>query len=128
MNDEPTVDVEAIMQEIRAEILAQRAGGPGADPIVATSGERFSPAFYEHLYQAGLVYDQLKPDLFVSRSRIPLIGPLLERMRQKIHELVLFYVNQVAADQIRMNTHLLRALSVLAEDLEQEREANDEAR
>ena len=44
MNDEPTIDVEAIMQEIRAEILAQRAGGPGSEPIVSTSGERFSPA------------------------------------------------------------------------------------
>jgi hypothetical protein len=121
MYDEPTVDVEAIMQEIRAEILAQRAGGAGAEPIVAVSGERFSPAFYEHMYQAGLVYDQIKPNLFVSRSRIPLVGPLLERVRQKIHELVLFYVNQMAADQIRMNTQLLRALSVLAEDLERER-------
>ena len=63
MNEEPIVDVEAIMQEIRAEILAQRAGGSGAEPIVATGGERFSPAFYEHLYQAGLVYDQIKPEI-----------------------------------------------------------------
>lgn len=35
-----------------------------------------------------------------------------------LHNLVLFYVNQVAAEQIRVNRHLLRALSVLAQDLE----------
>lgn len=122
---EPEVNVEEIMQQIRAEILAQRAAQTGQPPVVSVSGRRFSPAFYEHLYQAGLAYDQIKPRIFVSKVPIPLIGPLIEWARRKVHELVLFYLNQMAAEQMKVNTHLLRALSVLGEDLERE-QARDE--
>ena len=117
---DPEINVEEIMQQIRAEILAQRAAQTGQPPPVSTGGRRFSPEFYEHLYQAGLAYDQIKPQIFVRKTPIPLIGPLLAWARQKVHELVLFYVNQLAAEQIKVNTHLLHALNVLSQDLEQE--------
>ncbi len=120
MMSEPEINVEEIMQQIRAEILAQRAAQRGQSSIVSTGGRRFSPEFYEHLYQAGLVYDQIKPRPFVRQPAVPLIGPLLGWARQKVHELVLFYVNQLAAEQIKMNTHLLHALNRLSQDLEQE--------
>ncbi len=119
MNEETPIDVEAIMQEIRAEILAQRAAARGAGPPVSAVGKRFSPAFYEHLYQAGLAYDQIKPERLVRPVPVPVLGPVLGRLRQMLHELVLFYVNQVAAAQIRVNTHLLQALNALAQDLEE---------
>ena len=121
-NDSP-INVDAIMQEIRAEILAQRAAQTGRPPIVSATGQRFSPEFYEHLYQAGLAYDRIKPELFVSKVNIPLIGPLVEKVREKIHHLVLFYVQQLAAEQIAVNTHLLQALNVLSEDLAREENA-----
>ena len=124
---DPEINVEEIMQQIRAEILAQRAAQAGQPPAVSTGGRRFSPEFYEHLYQAGLTYDQIKPQLFVRKAPFPLIGPLLTWARRKIHELVFFYVNQLAAEQIKVKTHLLHALNVLSQDLEREetRQAED---
>jgi hypothetical protein len=50
--------------------------------------------------------------------RTPLVGPLLERLRRTVHQLVLFYVNQVAAQQREVNAHLLQALSLLAKEME----------
>jgi hypothetical protein len=120
-NPAEDVDIEAIMQQIREQILAQRASlAPQKTPSLRVSGDRFPPAFYEHLYQAGLAYDQLQVQVFVSKSSLPIIGPTLQWLRGKLHELVIYYVNQSAAQQIAVNTHLLQALSVLAETLEEE--------
>jgi hypothetical protein len=116
---EEQVDIEAIMQQIREQILAREAASrPGGQAPVKITGKRFSPEFYEHLYHAGLAYDKIQVKMFVSQSTVPLIGPILQWLRGKLHELVLFYVNQLAAQQITFNTHLLRAVSIMAEDLE----------
>lgn len=113
------VDIEEIMQQIREQILARKAAGsPSGEPPVKITGRRFPPEFYEHLYQASLAYDQVQVKMHVSKSGVPLVGPLLQRLRGKLHELVLYYVNQLAAQQINVNTHLLRAVSILAEELE----------
>lgn len=120
-NDEEGVDIEAIMQQIREQILAQKASlAPEENPSLRMSGDRFPPEFYEHLYQAGLAYDQVQVQVFVSKSSIPIIGPALQWVRGKLHELVTYYVNQSAAQQIAVNTHLLQALNVLATTLEEE--------
>ncbi len=49
------IDVEEIMQQIRARILAEQANLPQyGETLVDISGKRFSPEFYEHLYRANL--------------------------------------------------------------------------
>ncbi|HSM56035.1 MAG TPA: hypothetical protein VK879_07775 [Candidatus Sulfomarinibacteraceae bacterium] len=113
------VDIEAIMQQIREQILARKeASAAGGALPLKISGKRFPPEFYEHIYQAGLAYDQVQVNMYVSKSSIPVLGPAVEWLRGKLHELVLYYVNQLAAKQITYNTHLLRAVSILAEELE----------
>jgi hypothetical protein len=115
----PEIDIEAIMREVRAEVLAKKSTRARQGALaIEVSGRRFSPEFYDHLYQAGLTFDvaESKPD--VTRSAIPLLGPLLERIRRKFHELVIFYVNRVAADQSEVNKHLLNSLTVLSRELE----------
>ncbi|MFW6068396.1 MAG: hypothetical protein ACOC9E_02320 [Chloroflexota bacterium] len=124
------IDVEEIMQQIRARILAEQANLPQyGETLVDISGKRFSPEFYEHLYRANLAHNEVGVDLHVTRVSIPLLGPLVESLRRKVHELVLFYVNQVTAQQREVNAHLLQALSLLAKELDaettaQERESN----
>lgn len=115
------VNIEEIMQEIRQQILAKKdvIRAEGA-PVVAISGKRLSPDFYEHLYQANLVYDQIGVKMLVTKANMPLIGPLLEKLRGKLHELVLFYVNKLAAEQIQFNTHILQAVNLLAQEMEKE--------
>lgn len=113
------VNIEEIMQQIRSQILARKTAVSGQDtPIVNIEGKRFLPEFYEHLYQAGLTYDQVGVQMNLTPIDVPIIGSLLQKVRYKIHELVIFYVNQAAANQIRVNTHFLRALSLLSEELE----------
>jgi hypothetical protein len=120
------VDVERLMQEIRRQILEKRAAaGDDAAARVPVSGRRFSPEFYEHLYLAGLAYGELPVQAVVEESRVPLVGPLLARVKWAAHRLVIFYVNQVAERQVAINRHLLQALSLMSEELEQEAGSDD---
>jgi hypothetical protein len=113
------IDVEAIMREIRAEILAKKGTlTPGGEPIVPTGGRRLPAEFYDHLYQAALAYNEVGVKMHVTPVNVPLLGPVITWLRGKLHELVLFYVNQVAAQQVRVNTHLLHAVSLLSQELE----------
>jgi hypothetical protein len=116
----PEVDIEAIMREVRAEILAKKSARIQNSPLAAgVGGRRFPPAFYDHLYQAGLTFDVSTVELHVTKIPIPIIGPLVERLRRKFHELVLFYVNRLAAEQADVNESLLNALSIMSQELEQ---------
>lgn len=116
-----SINIEEIMQEIRQQILAKKdIINQDRAPIVPISGKRLPPDFYEHLYQASLIHDELAIKAHITQTSVPLIGPLLERLRAKLHELTLFYVNQLAAQQTQFNTHILQAVSLLAQELEEE--------
>ncbi len=116
----PEVDIEAVMREVRAEVLAKKSARVQNSPLAAgVGGRRFPPAFYDHLYQAGLTFDVSTVELHVTKIPIPVVGPLIEKLRQKFHQLVLFYVNKLAADQAEVNENLLNALSILSQELEQ---------
>ena len=128
----PEVDIEAVMREVRAEILAKKSARIQQSPLAAgVGGRRFPPAFYDHLYQAGLTFDVSEVKLHVtggslpSALSLPLIGPFVKKFRQKFHELVLFYVNKLAAEQAEVNEHLLSAVSILSQELEQMPEWKD---
>ena len=123
---EAEVNVEAIMQQIRQQIIAKRAavapatGGPAGGGEIVVTGKRFPPEFYEHLYQARLALDEVQVPVFVSKSGVPIIGGLLVWLRMKLHELVSYYVNKSAERQVSASEHLLRALSLLGQELEEE--------
>ena len=119
-NDTSNVDIEAIMRDVRAELLAKKSARIQNSPLAAgVGGRRFPPAFYDHLYQAGLIFDVSTVELHVTKNTIPIIGPIIEKFRQKFHELVLFYVNKLATEQAEVNENLLSALSILSQELEQ---------
>jgi hypothetical protein len=122
---EMAVNIEEIMREIRAEILAKHAAiGSGGETLVPISGERLPPEFYEHMYQAALAYENVGVEMHVTKVNIPLIGSVVEWLRSKVHELTIYYVNQVVTQQTEVNYHLLRALSVLSQELEAESESD----
>lgn len=111
------VNIEEIMQEIRRQILSKKRIGK---PPLPASGRHFSPEFYEQLYQAALLQGELGIKLFVSRSEVPLFGSLIDKLRGKVHELVLYYVNQAVAQQAEINDHILQALTLLSQELEED--------
>jgi hypothetical protein len=107
------LNVEAIMQEIRQQILAQK----GED--LPVQGKKLPAEFYEHLYEAGLIYDQLPVKIHVTKVNIPIVGKLIEWLRGKLHQLVVYYVNQVALEQVKVNRHLIEAIGALGRSLEE---------
>ena len=121
---EAEVNVEAIMQQIRQQIIAKRAvvAPAAAGGEIVVTGQRFPPEFYEHLYQARLALDEVQVPVFVSKSGVPIIGGLIVWLRTKFHELVTYYVNQSAARQTSAGEHLLRALSLMGQELEETEE------
>lgn len=124
----PNVDIEGIMREVRAEVLAKKSARIKNSPLASgVGGRRFPPAFYDHLYQAGLTFDVSTVERHVTKIPIPIIGPIIEKLRQKFHELVLFYVNKLASEQAEVNEHLLSAVSILSQELEQMPEWQDKA-
>jgi len=118
------IKIEEIMQHIREQIITRKtAESLDGRPIVRLVGKHLPPEFYEHLYHAGLMYNQIDVQIYLSPTPIPLIGPLLQRLRQMVHEVVVFYVNGLAAQQMEINKHLLRTVSLLGEEIEKLQEA-----
>ena len=124
--DDDFIDIEEIMREIREKILAQQAAleGTGSSPL-RIKGERLPPAYYEHLYEAGLAYRKIATQVNVQKSGLPLLGPLLDRLRLLLHQLIVYYVNQVATRQADVNSHLLQALNELGDALEAEADGHE---
>jgi len=110
---EPTgVKIEDVMQEVRRTVMQRQLPGQIQLPEAT---KNLPPEYYEHLARAGLAQNRLEVELLVTPSPVPLIGPLLDRLRVKVHELVVFYINRFAANQIKVNNHMLQALSVLGD-------------
>ena len=115
-----SVNVEEIMQQIRAEILAQRQSQLNGDaPQPRLRSNQLAPEFYEHLYQATMLYDQMQVTLHVQKSAVPIFGPLINRLRTAVHMLVLFYVQQLAAKQMAFSKQMLAALNSLSNEMEE---------
>jgi hypothetical protein len=116
---ETDINIEEIMQQIRAEIRGRRVGRLAEQGvIVADDNLRLPPEFYEHLYQVEEAQHQVSGQLRLSPGGPFLIGPVLQWLRRQFHELVLFYVNESAARQIEVNRHLLQAIAVLSREVE----------
>lgn len=105
-----TVDIENVMQEVRRQILERQLPGQLQLPEAA---DTLPPEYYEHLFRAGLAQSRMEVEMLVTPSAAPLIGPLIDRLRVKVHELVVFYINRFADNQAKVNNHMLQALSVL---------------
>ena len=112
-----SVDVEAVMNDIRRQVFERKLPSQVNVPL---TGKRLPAEFYEHLYEASLIQSQLGVRLYVTKSRVPVLGGLIERMRGMFHRLVIFYINQVAEQQAELNGHLLQALASLSQYLEEE--------
>ncbi len=125
MNETNDVNIEEIMQEIRQQILQQRRVGK---PPLPVKGDRLSPQFYEQLYQATLLQGEVGVKIQVSPSGVPLIGPIIDKLREKIHELVLFYVNQSVSQQAAINDHILQLITLLSQEMEEDVTESDAGR
>jgi len=124
---DPGIDSEAIMRRIRENIRQRRtqaeAHGLNYEAFVeglyaAKVSARFDHSLYYDLRRMSVSYDKIGVGLSLTETRLPLIGPVLHRVRAALHQLVIYYVNMLAAQQARYNEYMVRALSTLVKDLE----------
>jgi hypothetical protein len=125
---EKVVNIEAIMQSIRGYVLEEEPTFSAGEPGTKLLGKLLPPEFYEHLHLASRTYDQIYTQLDLGPANVPVLGGIFQTVRRKLHELVLFYVNQMAAKQINVNQHLLRAVNILAGEIESMQEAGELAK
>src|SRR2546425_333324 len=94
---DPAIDSEAVMRSIRENIRQRRAQaeaqGLNYEAFVeglyaARATARFDHSLYYDLRRMSVAYDKIGVGLSLSETRIPLIGPLLQRVRAGLHQLV----------------------------------------
>lgn len=125
---DPEIDAEAIMRQIRENIHQRRAEAEarGLDYEAFAQGlytspdtARFERSLYYDLRWMSMGYYKIGVGLSLTESRLPLIAPLVQRVRSALHHLVIFYTNKLAGQQARFNEYVVRALTGLVKELEQ---------
>ncbi len=104
-------DYAALVQQAHRYLAAR------AERLGAAASKRFRPDLYDHIDRQRRVIDQLVIKPNIVSSRVPIIGPVLDRLRQPLHELTLYYVNQLAYKQAAFDVESLDALTALIQDL-----------
>ena len=118
-NNQANIDIEGVMREIRLEIINTQdvfRRIPGLSR--AFKDGRLQPDLYDHLYLAGLSADVGDITLYLTPSRLPVVGFLWQFMRRKWHGMVLIYVAALAGQQSVINEQLLTAVVELVNELE----------
>ncbi|MBN2006214.1 MAG: hypothetical protein JXA21_22855 [Anaerolineae bacterium] len=124
---DPEIDAEAIMRQIRENIHQRRirAETEGMDYASLASGT-YAARFDENLY---LALRQLetspyaRPGVSLAMAKtaaIPVFGALVQRVRAALHQLVIYYVNILAEQQRSFNVHVIRTFKAMVKELEKE--------
>ncbi len=113
------LDVEEIMRRIRAHIAAR---GGIVEPVEVTGrpqpGGRLARSLAGALADASRAAGDVAVTMNVTRTPTPVLGPILDGLRAKVHRLVIFYVNQMAARQMAFNAQVMRTLTALISELD----------
>ncbi len=132
---DPGLDIQEIADQICERIQAHRkqavADQEDYDAFVAslykTAKETDFPGQAYSLQQARMSYDNVAVSLSLTPPpKVPILGPLWQRVRVAVHNLVIFYVNRLAYRQIEFNKHILLAVNKVAEREEGEHVTADE--
>jgi hypothetical protein len=108
--DEEQVDIESIMRQIR-QYLAQVHGTQAAAIVDRPQSTMLDREVYDELYEANQEFDKGHVTPYLTPTRIPVIGGLWQKLRWRLHELVMFYVDRATDAQIRFNSHTIRVLN-----------------
>ena len=124
---DPDIDAEAIVRQIRENIHKQRAQAETQEPsyeafvegiYASQATPRFDRSLYDALRRMSIGYHKAGVGLLLAGSSIPLVAPLVQRVRAAFHRLVIYYVNELARQQVRFNEHVVRAMATLVKGLE----------
>jgi hypothetical protein len=113
----PEINAEAIMRQIRENLRSRRqeAEARGFEFDSLAAGE-YPRRFDDDLYRE---IRRVSPSIS-AKGAVPILSSLFRRVRIVLHQLVIYYVNQLAAQQNRHNRQVLRVLMELVRELERE--------
>jgi len=118
---DPEIDVAIIMEKIRQGIERHRplytedVFFPSFRDSITSGVEQLGREFNYELQEAVACHDRAWVSLQVFPVRLPILGSFLTKVKRELHNLVVFYVNRLAAKQTSFNTHSVRALASLSE-------------
>lgn len=127
---DPAIDAEAVMKQIRARMRQRRmqAEAEGVDlGLLAGGGDSEQTISFGHatdynLRRLNASYSKVNVGLVLTASRIPVFGPLWQRIRKNLHHLALFYANMVASKQTVFNKYVVHTFAALIEELVEKNE------
>ena len=106
---DPEIDATDLAARIEANLRAHDLTGPENFPAFEIGPLETEPrtALDFDLHQAREAYAQTWVSADVPEDGLPLLG----RVKRALHELIVYYVNRLAAQQMRFNAALLRIIS-----------------
>ncbi|MFP4395479.1 MAG: hypothetical protein ACLFTI_09465 [Anaerolineales bacterium] len=105
---DPEIDATSLAARIETNLRARDLTGPESFPAFEIRPLETEPrtALDFDLRQAREAYAQTWVSADAPGSKLPLLG----RLKRALHELIVYYVNQLAAQQMRFNAALLRII------------------
>jgi len=138
---DPVITSEALVAEIDRRVAARRTELGPVNLIFPTfghvstypeppAGHAYNPNLYYYLKQANQSPPPtVEPVLAPSpATRLPFLGRLWQLIRGEMHNLILFYVNQMAGDQNRLNIDLISTLNELTREIQAQQAEIDRLR
>jgi hypothetical protein len=116
MPDETSVNTQEIMMQIEQQIGAKK------DDLDADWLLELDPGLRAHLVRLRELAGSLQVQPIVQHSPLPLFGRLITWWRTQIHQLVLFYINDLIRQQVHFEQAVTRTLIYLAQHLASENE------
>lgn len=109
------INIEDIMRQIRSQILLEKMSNlPYGLAVDLGDDTQIPTEFYDLLYQATLVHEDMPVQVQVVPVNRFLIGPLLTWLKQKLHQFIVYYLNQAASRQFEANGRLLHRIALLS--------------
>jgi hypothetical protein len=106
---DPEIDATSLTARIEANLRAHDLTGPENFPAfeIGPLETETRTALDFDLRQAREAYAQTWVSADAPESKLPLLG----RLKRALHELIVYYVNQLAERQMRFNAALLRVVN-----------------
>lgn len=123
--DDPDIDTSEIYARIR-DGLRQRE--PIPEPEIPAFERPQAPQVHSGLFSDGLVkrlqylndtFDKIWVELSLIEEQFPVIGTWVNRFKQDLHRLVIYYVNDLAQKQQATNADVVRVLDQIVYELDE---------
>ena len=110
------IEVDKIIDDIRKQILTQKFKETGQQGAAKLGGDYFSADFYENIYHASMSKQELRVQ--AQKSGVPIIGGLIDRLREMVHQVIVFYLNQFVTEQARVNQLTIGLIKEIGAEVE----------